>query len=327
MSWASIKGFVRDWMLPIGMTTGVALYLVYMAVPFLHPAGPALLSFVKFIQPVLLFSMLFLTFCRIRPRDLRPHRWQWMLLAVQGGLFVLLAALLLAVKDDFWAVVIESAMLCLICPTATAAAVVTGKLDGDIAGIITYTILINLVVAVLVPLVVPVIHPAEGVSFVTSFGLIIAKVFPLLICPCLLAWLVRYCFPRLHRFLISTPDLPFYIWAVSLTLALMMTARAMVHSGTGLFSLFAIGVASLLSCVFQFWAGRRIGDWYDRRKGGASHVERITAGQAMGQKNTVFAIWMGYTFMSPVVSVAGGFYSIWHNVFNSWQLYRHDHRR
>ncbi len=26
--------------------------------------------------------------------------------------------------------------------------------------------------------------------------------------------------------------------------------------------------------------------------------------------------------MDPVVSVAGGFYTIWHNAFNSWQLYR-----
>ena len=31
---------------------------------------------------------------------------------------------------------------------------------------------------------------------------------------------------------------------------------------------------------------------------------------------------MGYTFMTPVISVAGGFYSIWHNVYNTWQMYR-----
>ena len=52
------------------------------------------------------------------------------------------------------------------------------------------------------------------------------------------------------------------------------------------------------------------------------HTVYLTAGQALGQKNTVFAIWMGYTFMDPVTSVAGGFYSIWHNCFNTWQLYR-----
>lgn len=50
--------------------------------------------------------------------------------------------------------------------------------------------------------------------------------------------------------------------------------------------------------------------------------ERITAGQSLGQKNTVFGIWMGYTFLDPVTSLAGGFYSIWHNCFNTWQLRR-----
>ena len=46
------------------------------------------------------------------------------------------------------------------------------------------------------------------------------------------------------------------------------------------------------------------------------------AGQSLGQKNTVFAIWMGYTFMTPETAIVGGLYSIWHNIYNSWQLYR-----
>jgi BASS family bile acid:Na+ symporter len=40
----------------------------------------------------------------------------------------------------------------------------------------------------------------------------------------------------------------------------------------------------------------------------------------MGQKNTVFAIWLGYTFMTPETAIVGGLYSIWHNIYNSWQL-------
>ena len=79
-----------------------------------------------------------------------------------------------------------------------------------------------------------------------------------------------------------------------------------------------IGMAavSLICCIIQFWIGRRIG---------AKYGSSVTAGQALGQKNTVFAIWMAYTFMTPVTSIAGGFYSLWHNIFNSWQLYRQGH--
>jgi BASS family bile acid:Na+ symporter len=109
------------------------------------------------------------------------------------------------------------------------------------------------------------------------------------------------------------PNLSFYIWAVSLTLAILMSTRAIVQNDSGTMVLWEIGIASLLTCIFQFWLGRAIGRRYQCP---------ISAGQALGQKNTVFGIWMGYTFLDPVTSVAGGFYSIWHNVYNTWQMYR-----
>ena len=49
-------------------------------------------------------------------------------------------------------------------------------------------------------------------------------------------------------------------------------------------------------------------------------VRRVTAGQSLGQKNTIFLIWLAYTFMTPETAIIGGLYSIWHNVYNSWQL-------
>ena len=49
--------------------------------------------------------------------------------------------------------------------------------------------------------------------------------------------------------------------------------------------------------------------------------DEITAGQALGQKNSGFLIWLGYSYMTPVTSVAGGLYSIWQNIINSLELY------
>ena len=162
----NLKKTIKEWMLPIAMVTGASIYLIYNILPEpVHYAGPFLNGLVKFLQPLLIFSMLFLTFCRIEPKDLKPHRWHWWLLLVQGGLFTGLGFLafwvMKVMPGDYHdkVVLIESAMLCLICPTATAAAVVTRKLGGDVAGITTYTVLINLVTAVLVPLIVPMIHP------------------------------------------------------------------------------------------------------------------------------------------------------------------------
>ena len=305
--------FLRDWALIIGMIVGASLYLVYHAIPALHSAGPVLESIVKELQPLLLFAMLFLSFCKIEPQQMRPHRWMGWLLLVQSLTFVGLALVLILWPALPARAGIEAAMLCLICPTATACAVVTGKLGGNMAGVVTYTVLINLVVAVLVPLMVPLVHPMAGLTFGEAFMRILAKVFPLLILPCLLAWLVRYLLPRFHAWLMGFPNLSFYIWAVSLTLAILMSTRAIVQNDSGAVVLWEIGVASLLACAFQFWLGRAIGRRYKCP---------ISAGQALGQKNTVFGIWMGYTFLDPVTSVAGGFYSIWHNCYNTYQMYR-----
>ena len=318
----TLKKFIKDWMLIIGMAAGAGIYLLYHAIDALHPAGPVLLDICETIQPCFLFAMLFLSFCRIDPRDMRPRLWQLWLLLVQGGLFIGISLLLMWASGSQSAaarwicgnrLTVEAAMLCLICPTATACAVVTGKLGGNMAGAVTYTVFINLLVALLVPSFVPLIYPQGGMSFVSAFWKILAKVFPLLIMPCVTAWLIRWLLPGVHAFLLKYTHVSFYIWAVSLTLAILMSTRALVHCEDGMRIISGIAAASLLACIFQFMTGKAIGSKYG---------SRITAGQSLGQKNTVFAIWMGYTFLDPVVSIAGGFYSIWHNVFNTWQLYR-----
>ena len=340
----NLKQKIKEWMLPIAMVTGASIYLLYHIMPEpVHAAGPFLSGAVAVLQPLLIFAMLFLTFCRIEPKDLKPHRWHWWLLLIQGGLFTglgLLAYWLLhAIPGEGHGkiVLIESAMLCLICPTATAAAVVTRKLGGDVAGITTYTVLINLLTAVLVPLIVPLIQPMQGMDFWTAFCVIVAKIFPLLILPCLAAWLVRYLAPGVHKRLLEYPDLAFYLGAVALTLAIAVTTKSIVRSDMHVGLLLMIALISLVCCIFQFAAGRFVGSRYRPRRISRSEgqsasvrmaeergrkVRTVTAGQSLGQKNTVFAIWLGYTFMTPETAIVGGLYSIWHNIYNSWQLYR-----
>lgn len=333
----SVNDTLRSWMLPIAMVTGASMYIIYHFLPEpLHVMGPFLEGVVSVVQPLLIFLMLFLTFCRIEPRELKPHRWHWVLLLIQGGLFSILGLVLMWVirlmpgEHSALTILVESAMLCLICPTATAAAVVTRKLGGDVAGITTYTILINILAAVLVPLIVPLVHPVAGMDFWTSFSMILAKVLPLLIMPCLCAWLVRYLLPQLHRRLLQYPDLPFHIWAVALTLAIAVSVRYLMASSLGVWLITGMAAVSLICCVLQFAAGRMVGSRYRPRRNDVSQavgergrkIRTVTAGQSLGQKNTVFAIWMGYTFLTPETAIIGGLYSIWHNLYNSWQLRR-----
>lgn len=305
--------FLRNWTLPISMICGIAAYFLYVNIPLFDSTHKFVGEMVDIIQPMLIFTMLFLTFLSIGPRDLHLRKWHLWHSLIQIALFGCLTLLLTYFADGAWRLILESAMLCLLCPTATAAAVVTRKLDGNPADITTYTIIINIAIAIAAPALLPIAHPHEGLTFFPTFCVIISKVFPLLILPLVAAWLIRQFAPKIADVLRSYKDLPFYLWAVALAIAIAVTVKAIVHSQVPVGILLAMGVATIACCLLQFYLGKKIGSHYG---------ESIEGGQALGQKNTVFIIWLGYTFLSPVTAVAGGLYSVWHNVFNSYQLYK-----
>ena len=295
------------------MISGALAYYICSQLPLTYEVKHDILSVIEVLQPVLLFIMLFVAFCKIKPTDLKPHRWHLWLLLTQCLLFIVACLFLWAYPTSGARVIVEGFMLAIICPTATACAVVTQKLGGDSAATTSYTIIINLVVALLCPLLLPVAHPQPGLTFLPAFMVIINKVFPLLIVPLFLAWFVRYLMPSFHKRIVATKDLAFYMWAVSLAIAIAVTCKALAHSEESLWNVGGIAVVTLVACLFQFTFGKWIGSHYGKR---------MEAGQALGQKNTVFIIWLGYTFLSPITAAAGGFYSVGHNLVNSWQLYK-----
>lgn len=308
--------FLKEWTLIISILAGIAGYFIYVSIPALDGTHEAVNRAIGIIQPLLIFTMLFLTFCRINVRDLRLRRWHIWILLLQSLFFAGIGCVLIAMPHSGLRVVLEGAMLCLICPTATAGAVITRKLGGDVNGITTYTVLINLTCALLIPAMVPFVHPNPDMNVFRSAMLILGKVFPLLLLPLVGAVVAKRFMPRITERISRYQDLSFYLWAIALALAIAVTVRSIMHAEIDLQTELGLVAVSLFSCLLQFWLGRRIG---------ARYGDRITAGQSFGQKNTVLAIWMGYTFFTPVTAMVGGFYSIWHNVINSWQLYRHEH--
>lgn len=310
---AKIITFLKNWTLPVSMISGALAYYICRQLPLSYEVKFDILTVIEVLQPVLLFLMLFVAFCKIKPTDLKPYRWHLWLLLTQCLLFAAACAALWLYPSTGLRVIIEGFMLAIICPTATACAVVTQKLGGDSAATTSYTIIINMVVALLCPLLLPVAHPQEGLTFFPAFMVIIHKVFPLLIVPLFLAWFVRYLMPSFHKRIVATKDLAFYMWAVSLAIAIAVTCKALAHSHESMWNVGGIAVVTLVACLFQFSFGKWIGSHYGKR---------MEAGQALGQKNTVFIIWLGYTFLSPITAAAGGFYSVWHNLVNSWQLYK-----
>ncbi|MBO6096313.1 MAG: transporter [Bacteroidales bacterium] len=257
--------------------------------------------------------LLFFQFVKISPHDLKLTSWHLKALALQVGLFLLCGGGVLLLAPGTPRMLLECTMLCLICPTASAAGVITDRLGGNLASTVTYLVMINLAATFLIPLVIPIVNPSAQMGFWTYVGHIALKVFPVLILPGLLAWIIRYTTHRLQRALMRWASNSFYIWGLGLTLGMVLATRALLLSHLDLWSVAGIVVVSVVTCFFQFWAGHRAS---------RNRVDSLTAGQALGQKNTGFLIWLGYNYMTPVTSVAGGLYAIWQNLYNSWELYQ-----
>ncbi len=305
--------FIKNWTLPLAMLAGVIGYFCFATFDFLTPTRPVVKILIAWLTLFLIFAQLLLTFCKVEVKELVPQCWQGWLLIVQFLSCLLVACLLLFLPlDEYWRAALQGAMVCLICPTATAAAVITGKLGGSAAALTTYTLLSNLLAAIMVPLVFPLVEPTD-IAFGESFLRILGKVFPLLLFPFFTAVLLRRFFPSVHRFLVGLKDMAFYLWALALIIVMGQTTRSVVEGNISVGEELLIAFWALVVCVWQFWLGKYIG---------GRHDNRISGGQALGQKNTVLAIWMAYTYLNPASAIAPGSYVVWQNIINSWQLWK-----
>jgi len=189
-------------MLPIAMVIGITFY---KQLAVLAPVIPYLLS-----------VMLFITYSRIILRDIRLTKFHYILLSIQYGGSMLVYLLFF----KFNTTLAQSAMICVLAPTAASAPVITGILGGNISSIAAYSFISNLSIALLSPLFLALIGgaSAETISFGGSVLIIFKKVFPVLLLPFILAVTISKVSPKLHNTIQKAQILSFYLWAVALTI-------------------------------------------------------------------------------------------------------------
>ncbi len=314
-----IVRFLKDWTLPVAMGTGAVAYLLFAFTPQLDAAGTAMAPFFAAILPLFMFLVLFVTFCKVDFHQLRPVAWHFWVGVFQLLFIGVLMALMVGFRlTGNSLVLMEAILMCIISPCATAAAVVTQKLGGSLEQMTTYTFLSNFMTALMAPVCFPMIEKAADITFLAAFSKILYEVVVVLLVPMLLAYIVKHYLKRLHRRIISVRDLSYYLWACSLMIVTGTTVRNIVHADTTVTLLLAIALLGLMVCIVQFAVGRFIGHFF-------GHTQE--AGQALGQKNTAFAIWLSSTYLNPLSSVGPGCYILWQNIINSieiWQ-YRRKH--
>ncbi len=286
----------KPWVLPLAMLCGLLF----------HPW----LEAVAWVVPYLIFTMLTITFCRVRPRQFELSTMLWIMLAIQlAG-----SAVVFLVLRPFSLDVAQAVFICVVCPTATAAPVVTGMLGGSVPRVAAYSVLCNLAVALLAPLLfVWVGEGAAAMSFADEFKSVALQVAPLIVLPLALAFGLYFFAPKVHSAIGSVQGVSFYLWAVSLVVVVgRAVAFILAEPAAAIPEMIVIALGAGVVCVLQFAAGRRIG----RRYGDA-----VSGAQGLGQKNTVLAIWMALTYLNPIASIGPAAYIVWQNSINSAQLY------
>ena len=315
----TILRFLKDWTLPVAISVGAIIYLLFYRVPCLDDAGNTLGPVIDTVFPVAVFLTLFSTFCRVDFHQMRPHRWLVGVLVAQLLLVALNCWIIFGVEAHpeqkiLW----ESVLTCIIGPTATAAPVVTAKIGGNINTMTAFVVVSSLASALMIPAVFPLLERGNHLDFWTAFVIILQKVGTVLIMPLVLGWVMQHYVKRLCAWIVSIPDLSFDLWSVQLCITSGVTVRNIVHSNASLTRLLMIAALSLALCFVLFLTGRSIG----RHLG-----DEINSGQALFQKNTALSIWVAYMYLNPVASVGAGCYVLWQNIINSLELweYRRKH--
>ena len=312
----NIVKFIKNWTLPLAMATGAVAYLIFAFIPALDGAARFFAPVCDAIMPMFMFLILFVTFCKVDFRALRPVGWHWWVLLFNLVFVLACMGLVLGFRLEGQALVLmEAILMCIIAPGATAAAVVTQKLGGSLEETTTHTFMSNFMTALLVPIFFPMIEKSAHMSFLSAFATILYGVSIVLLMPMLLAYIVKHTavLHRFHQWVISVKDLSYYLWACSLLIVTGTTVKNIVHAEAGVWLLTGIATLGLVICVIQFAVGKYIGHYFGRM---------IEAGQAMGQKNTAFAIWMAYTYLNPLSSVGPGCYILWQNIINSVEIWQ-----
>ena len=294
---------IRSYILPIAIVLGLLLHEYCAAF--------------SVVVPYIIFTILLLTFSAVDVTKLRfKPLFIWIILfqvAVSIGCYALLKAL--GINE----IVAEGILIGVLCPVAASVAVVSTMLGADRNTVTSYTVVGNLVVSVVAPLYFSFVGVNQDMPFLTSFLQILRRIGTVIGLPFFVALAFQVFLPKVNRFISRYKGLAFYFWALALFLTLGQTIHFIFLNGKANWSsILGLGIAALLFCILQFGLGKWIGHKYG---------DTIAGGQLLGQKNSAMGIWMANHYLHPLASVFLAFYSVFQNLFNSWQIWYYDKRK
>ena len=288
--------FLKQWALVVAIIAGAL--------------GHSVFSHLSFLSPYLLIAMLLFTFCGMSLRTVRIHRLHVMLLALQMAGSLVLYWILLGWND----LAAQTVGLIMLVPTATAAATITGMLGGSVGFLATYVFLGTFSSIVAAPLLVPMMAPGHvDMPFFASMLSVFFKVGPILFVPFFCALALQSFAPRVCESIVRKNFVSYYLWVAMILILMGSTFDMLLSPGRKDVARKSWWPrAAWWVCMLQFLVGKLLGSLYHRR---------ISAGQALAQKNLMLAMWLAFQYFDPMVVVGLAAYSVTQNVFNATQLW------
>lgn len=292
-----IANQIRQYVLPIAIVLGLLLHDYCAAF--------------SVAVPYIIFTILLLTFTAVDITKLRfKPLFVWIILFQVGvslGGYALLKAL--HVNE----IIAEGVLIGVLCPVAASVAVVSTMLGADRNTVTSYSIIGNLVISFVAPIYFSFIGVNQDMPFLESFLHILRRIGTVIGLPFIVAFALQLWWPRANKVMSRYKGLAFYFWAVALFLTLGQTIHFIFLNGKDNWSsIIWLGISALLFCIIQFGLGKWIGHKYG---------DTIAGGQLLGQKNSAMGIWMANHYLHPLASVYLAFYSVFQNLFNSWQIW------
>ena len=292
-----LKAKIKPYILPAAIILGILLHDIC--------------GRFAFITPYIIFTILIFSFTSVDIKSLKPGWLDFWLVMFQ--IVVSLGGYLIVMLVSGNETIAEGVLICVLCPVAASVAVVSCMLGADRVRVTTYTMVGNLMVACVAPIIFSFIGVQQSMPFVDSFLLILKRVASVLAIPFFIALALQLWAPKVGHAISRYNGLSFYLWATALLLTLGQTIDFIfIHGEGNVRNIIILGILALFFCALQFGLGKLIGRHFG---------DTMAGGQLLGQKNSAMGIWMSNMYLSPLSSCILAFYSIFANLFNSWQLW------
>jgi len=295
---------LKTWLMTDGKVVSL---LVTMVIGAFLPQAHALTFMVQY----LLMTMLFFAFLDLPAKNLSIH---------PGVIKVLIANLLLGIGWYYLFSRVDhelamTAFIIAMAPTAISSTVIVGFIRGKVDFMVAAVLLTNIVAALVIPFILP---NVVGTRVQISTWDVLFPVLITMFVPLILARLSAYLPERAQKAIRTGKKLSFLVWLSNLFIISAKASHFLINERSGsLILFFQVAGVALLICIVNFVIGAILG--------GKDYWQESS--QALGQKNTSFAIWIALAFMSPLVAMGPTIYTFFHHLYNTWQIYRFEKRK